>query len=49
MGFIVSSTGSFTSGFVVMAGLAVAGALLMLLVPRERVERSESATVTSGA
>ena len=49
MGFIVSSTGSFTSGFVVMAGLAVAGALLMLLVPRERVERSESATVASGA
>ncbi|GAB3694902.1 MFS transporter [Saccharopolyspora tripterygii] len=49
MGFIVSSTGSFTSGFVVMAGLAVAGALLMLLVPRERVERSESATATTGA
>ncbi|MEJ8278050.1 MFS transporter [Pseudonocardia spirodelae] len=35
MGFIVSGTGSFSSGFVVMAALAVAGALLMLLVPRE--------------
>jgi sugar phosphate permease len=35
MGFIVSGTGTFTSGFVVMAVLAVGGALLMLLVPRE--------------
>ncbi|SFS94310.1 MFS transporter [Saccharopolyspora flava] len=43
MGFIVSSTGSFTSGFVVMAGLAVVGALLMLLVPRERTATSSTA------
>jgi hypothetical protein len=35
MGFIVSGTGTFTSGFVVMSVLAVGGALLMLLVPRE--------------
>lgn len=49
MGFIVSSTGSFTSGFVVMAGLAVAGALLMLLVPRERAANPEVTTATAGA
>ncbi|RRO19377.1 MFS transporter [Saccharopolyspora rhizosphaerae] len=48
MGFIVSSTGSFTSGFVVMAGLAVAGALLMLLVPRERTSSPEAATAATG-
>ncbi|MDN5917617.1 MAG: MFS transporter [Pseudonocardia sp.] len=35
MGFIVAGTGTFTSGFFVMALLAVGGALLMLLVPRE--------------
>jgi sugar phosphate permease len=35
MGFIVSSTGTFTSGFVVMCVLAVLGALLMLLCTRE--------------
>jgi sugar phosphate permease len=49
MGFIVSSTGSFTSGFVVMAGLAVLGALLMLLVPRERAVAPETATAVAGA
>ncbi|GAA4872284.1 MFS transporter [Saccharopolyspora cebuensis] len=47
MGFIVSSTGSFTSGFVVMAGLAVAGALLMLLVPRERAAADAATNVTA--
>jgi len=49
MGFIVSSTGSFTSGFVVMAGLAVLGALLMLLVPRERAAAPEATTAVAGA
>lgn len=49
MGFIVSSTGSFTSGFVVMAGLAVLGALLMLLVPRERAVTPETTTAVAGA
>jgi sugar phosphate permease len=49
MGFIVSSTGSFTSGFVVMAGLAVLGALLMLLVPRERAVAPENAAAVAGA
>ncbi|TDD05781.1 MFS transporter [Saccharopolyspora terrae] len=49
MGFIVSSTGSFTSGFVVMAGLAVLGALLMLLVPRERAVAPETAAAVAGA
>ncbi|MEV4734132.1 MFS transporter [Saccharopolyspora sp. NPDC049426] len=49
MGFIVSSTGSFTSGFVVMAGLAVLGALLMLLVPRERAVAPEATTAVAGA
>lgn len=48
MGFIVSSTGSFTSGFVVMAGLALVGALLMLLVPRERTAAAVS-TATAKA
>lgn len=48
MGFIVSSTGSFTSGFVVMAGLAVAGALLMLLVPREPAPAAAHAAQTAG-
>lgn len=48
MGFIVSSTGSFTSGFVVMAGLALVGALLMLLVPRERTDAAVS-TATAKA
>lgn len=36
MGFIVSGTGTFTSGFVVMAVLAVAAAGLMLGCARER-------------
>lgn len=45
MGFIVSSTGSFTSGFVVMAGLALVGALLMLLVPRERTDVAVSTAI----
>ncbi|TDD92272.1 MFS transporter [Saccharopolyspora karakumensis] len=49
MGFIVSSTGSFTSGFLVMAGLAVLGALLMLLVPRERAVTPETTTAVAGA
>lgn len=35
MGVIVAETGTFTSGFVLTAGIAVAGALLMLLAPRE--------------
>lgn len=35
MGFIVTGTGTFTSGFVVMCVLAVLGALLMLLCTRE--------------
>lgn len=48
MGFIVASTGSFTSGFVVMAGLAVAGALLMLLVPREPVPAAAHEAQTAG-
>lgn len=48
MGFIVAGTGSFTSGFVVMAGLAVAGALLMLLVPREPARTAASATEAAG-
>ena len=47
MGFIVASTGSFTSGFVVMAGLAVAGALLMLLVPREPAPAAAHAAQTA--
>ncbi|MET8635589.1 MFS transporter [Streptomyces sp. NPDC004096] len=36
MGFIVSSTGSFSSGFVVMTALAVVGAGSMLVLPRHR-------------
>ncbi len=44
MGFIVSTTGTFTSGFVVMIALAVAGALLMLLATREPSYEEESAT-----
>jgi sugar phosphate permease len=35
MGFIVSSTGTFTSGFVLMSALAAVGALAMLLFTRE--------------
>lgn len=34
MGFIVSTTDSFSSGFVLMTGLAVVGALAMLVLPR---------------
>ena len=34
MGFIVTSTGSYSSGFVVMTGLALAGALAMLFLPK---------------
>jgi sugar phosphate permease len=49
MGFIVSGTGTFTSGFVVMAVLAVGGALLMLLVPREPARTSEATRTTGGA
>ncbi|MCX2731700.1 MFS transporter [Saccharopolyspora sp. NFXS83] len=48
MGFIVAGTGSFTSGFVVMAGLAVAGALLMLLVPREPALAATPANAPAG-
>ncbi len=36
MGLIVSGTGTYTSGFVVMSVLAAAGALLMLFGPKER-------------
>lgn len=35
MGFIVQSTGTFTSGFVLMSVLTAIGALLMLLATRE--------------
>ncbi|MCW0212767.1 MAG: MFS transporter [Pseudonocardia sp.] len=49
MGFIVSGTGTFTSGFVVMAVLAVGGALLMLLVPREPVARPDARSVDEGS
>jgi hypothetical protein len=34
MGFIVSSTGNFSSGFVVMTVLAVIGAGSLLLLPK---------------
>lgn len=43
MGFIVSSTGTFTSGFVVMCVLAVVGALLMLSCTREPAGTGEPA------
>jgi sugar phosphate permease len=36
LGFIVQGTGSYTSGFILMSALAVAGALLMLIFPKER-------------
>lgn len=36
MGFIVSDTGTFTSGFILMSVLAAVGALLMLFCPKER-------------
>ncbi|MDD7921219.1 hypothetical protein [Actinomycetospora callitridis] len=39
MGFIVSSTGTFTSGFVLMSALAAIGALLMLFATREPARR----------
>ena len=39
MGLIVSSTGHFTSGFVLMSVLAAAGALLMLFATREPAPR----------
>ncbi len=43
MGFIVSSTGSFSSGFVVMTALAVVGAGSMLVLPRHRPRLEVSA------
>ncbi|MBW8706779.1 putative sulfoacetate transporter SauU [Streptomyces sp. MBT84] len=43
MGFIVSSTGSFSSGFVVMTALAVVGAGSMLVLPRHRPRPEVSA------
>jgi sugar phosphate permease len=43
MGFIVQSTGAFTSGFILMSALAVIGALLMLVFTREQPH------VTAGA
>ncbi|MFC9078895.1 MFS transporter [Streptomyces sp. NPDC057062] len=43
MGFIVSSTGSFSSGFVVMTTLAVVGAGSMLVLPRHRPRPEVSA------
>ncbi|GAA2860660.1 MFS transporter [Pseudonocardia halophobica] len=49
MGFIVAGTGTFTSGFIVMAVLAVGGALLMLLVPREPARTAEGAATRSTA
>ena len=39
MGFIVTSTGSYSSGFVVMTVLAVTGAAAMLLLPKRDVPR----------
>lgn len=36
MGFIVQRTGTFSSGFIVMAALAIAGAALMLFGTKER-------------
>lgn len=41
MGFVVASTGTFTSGFVTMSVLAVAGALLMLFATVERAASDE--------
>ncbi|MGW4607352.1 MFS transporter [Streptomyces sp. NPDC004532] len=43
MGFIVSSTGSFSSGFVVMTALAVVGAGSMLVLPRHHPRLEVSA------
>jgi predicted MFS family arabinose efflux permease len=43
MGFIVSGTGSYTSGFVTMSVLAAIGALLMLFCARERTSGDVSA------
>lgn len=39
MGFIVQSTGTFTSGFFLMSALAVSGAMLMLVSARSRRTR----------
>jgi len=47
MGFVVQNTGTFTSGFVVMCALAVAGALLMLFCTREPVKTTEETVVGS--
>lgn len=44
MGFIVQDTGTFTSGFILMSGLALAGALLMLFCAKERTSTTTGAT-----
>jgi MFS family permease len=48
MGFIVQSTGTYTSGFVLMSVLAAVGALLMLFATREPV-RAPARPVESDA
>ncbi|HJP77674.1 MAG TPA: MFS transporter [Pseudonocardiaceae bacterium] len=45
MGFIVQDTGTFTSGFILMSVLALAGALLMLFCTKERASTATPATV----
>jgi nitrate/nitrite transporter NarK len=45
MGFIVQDTGTFTSGFILMSVLALAGALLMLFCTKEPASATATAKV----
>lgn len=49
MGFIVSSTGAYTSGFVVMCVLAVVAAVLMLAVTREPAAQAKASATQTAA